>query len=264
MSVAPTSSPPVLWDRVVCAIDGTAASLAAAREAARLMPAAAPLTLCTVIENTVLRGDSSVEQALTREAEAMLDRAQEEIGAVHDAELHVREGSPIRLLLDELLTERATLVAVGRHGHADISEAGLGSVTMAMLQDAPCSVLVAPRAVQTGALGAREVVVGFDGSGGARRALAVARELSERLLLPLRVIIATGGQHPPGADWSREELGQLAVSEEPGSAVDALVGASACARLLILGSRHLRGAPALGSVSQHVAHRTECPVLVVR
>ena len=127
-----------------------------------------------------------------------------------------------------------------------------------MLHDAPCSVLIA----HTDDADDGEVVVGFDGSGGARRALAVGRELSERLSLTLRVLVATGDPHPPGPGWSRAELGpDIDVTEDPRTAVQALADASPAARLLILGSRHLPAALALSSVSEQAARRARCPVL---
>jgi nucleotide-binding universal stress UspA family protein len=256
-----TSSATRVWDRVVGAIDLTPASIQAARTAAALMPAAATLTLCAVIGHKALERTAVVDQALAREAQAMLTQAQARIQPVHHAELHLREGPPIGRLLDELHAERATLVTVGRPEHTLGAGIGLGSVTTAMLQEAPCSVLIAD--VSERADG--ELVVGFDGSGGARRALAVGRELSERLSLTLRVIVATGDAHPPGPGWSRQELGsELAVAEDPRSAVDALVDGSRSSRLLILGSRHLRGVMALASVSENAALRAHCPVLVVR
>ena len=43
-----------------------------------------------------------------------------------------------------------------------------------------------------------------------------------------------------------------------------LVAASKDADLLILGSRGRHGFSALGSVSERVAHKASCPVLVVR
>ena len=191
-----------VWDRVVGAIDVTPASIQAAVTAAGLMPPAATLTLCAVVGHKALEPTTVVDQALTREAQDRLAQAQTEIQPVRDAELHLREGRPIGRLLDELHAERATLVTVGRPGHARPAGIGLGSVTTAMLQEALCSVLIAD--VSEHADG--ELVVGFDGSGGARRALAVSRELAERLSLTLRVIVATGDAHPPGPGWSRQEL----------------------------------------------------------
>jgi hypothetical protein len=107
--------------------------------------------------------------------------------------------------------------------------------------------------------------VGLDGSGGSRRALATGRELADRLSLKLRVIVAAGEAHSEGPGSWGDELGaKLPVTEDPRAPVDALVHASTSAGLLILGSRHLRGAAAASSVSQRVAHGASCPVLIVR
>jgi nucleotide-binding universal stress UspA family protein len=261
MGTAASSSATTVWDRVVGAIDVTPASIQAARTAAGLMPPAATLTLCAVVGHKAPEPTAVVDQALTREAQEWLDQAQAEIQPVRDAELHLREGPPIGRLLDELHAERATVVTVGRPEHTRAAVIGLGSVTTAMLQEAPSSVLIADASERADG----ELVVGYDGSGGARRALAAGRELSERLSLTLRVIVATGDAHPPGPGWSREELGsELLVAEDARSALEALIDGSRSARLLILGSRHLRGVMALASVSENAALRARCPVLVVR
>ena len=256
MSIAQTNSPATVWDRVICAIDRAPPSVRAARAAARLMPTAARLTLCTVVSPD--EADITTNQARTREANAALARAQADIQPFHDAELQLREGPPIGRLLDELLTERATIVTVGSRTNG---RAGLGSVASAMLHNAPCSVLIA----HTNDPGDGDLVVGFDGSGGARRALAVGRELSERLSRKLRVLVATGDAHPPGPGWSGADLGpDIDLIEEPRTAVEALKNASSAAALLILGSRHLPAALALSSISEQAVQRATCPVLVVR
>jgi nucleotide-binding universal stress UspA family protein len=160
--------------------------------------------------------------------------------------------------MDELLTERGTIVTVG--SRAD-GRTGLGSVASAMLHDAPCSVLIA----HADDAGDGDLVVGFDGSGGARRALGVGRELTERLSLKLRFLVATGDAHSPSPEWSRDELGPDAdLIEDPRTALEALTDASTRAGLLILGSRHLPAALALSSVSEQTAQCATCPVLVVR
>jgi hypothetical protein len=74
MRIAQTRSPATVWDRVVCAIDRGPLSLRAARAAARLMPPAARLTLCTVASPD--EADITTSQARTREANAALARAQ--------------------------------------------------------------------------------------------------------------------------------------------------------------------------------------------
>jgi nucleotide-binding universal stress UspA family protein len=50
----------------------------------------------------------------------------------------------------------------------------------------------------------------------------------------------------------------------PGKPVPGLVDRSADHDLLVVGSRGLHGLRALGSVSERVAHRAKCSVLVVR
>jgi nucleotide-binding universal stress UspA family protein len=60
-----------------------------------------------------------------------------------------------------------------------------------------------------------------------------------------------------------EALSKNALFED-GNPVDVLVGAAEQADLLVLGSRGLVGVRALGSVSERVAHKARCSVLVVR
>lgn len=261
MTTGQTSSHSTVWQRVVCAIDLTPASVQAARAAAQLMAGDGKLILCTVLSPEAIEGGVLLDRALVRKAQARFDLVQAELEPVHDSELHLREGPPIPRLLEELRTERATLVALGSHGHSRAAGIVLGSVATALLHEATCSVLIVhPEAAADG-----DVVVGFDGSGGSRRALAAGREVAERVGAGLRVIVASGDAHPPGPGWSREELGpELTVTEDPRAAVPALVDASRSARLLVVGSRHLRGVPALVSVSERAAHRASCPVLVVR
>jgi nucleotide-binding universal stress UspA family protein len=50
----------------------------------------------------------------------------------------------------------------------------------------------------------------------------------------------------------------------PDEPATALVAAAAEADLLVVGSRGLHGLKALGSVSERVAHRARCSVLIVR
>lgn len=267
MSAAPISSPPAIWDRVVCGIDGTAASIEAARTVARLIPPEASLTLCAVIGPPRGAAGDGSEQQLTREAQEALERAQLEIADRHEAELLLREGPPTQMLLDALASEHATLVAVGSHGRGRGAGIAFGSVATAMLHQAPCSVLVSHATREQEPQRGGVVVIGYDGSGGARRALAAGRELSARLALRLRAVVALGGALvAPELPWLPEDLGdEMTVIEDPRAPVEALVDASGSAELVIVGSRHLPGVlAALSSVSERAAHRVACPVLVVR
>ncbi|MFI1580734.1 universal stress protein [Embleya sp. NPDC020630] len=142
----------------------------------------------------------------------------------------------------------------------------------------------------TGAVGPPLVVVGIDGSEHGDRALARAAEEAARAGALLRVVhairvpMATPGFEPvePNEETRRaaEELvrdaAAAALRRCPNLAVDARVGyglpgdallaAAEGAMLLVAGSRGRGGFVGLllGSVSRHLAARTECPLLIVR
>lgn len=260
MTSASTTTVSHIWNRVVCGIDGTLASLHAAKQADLLMPAAAQLTLCAVAEA------SDAEHGRVRqETQESLDLARAEVSPTRTVELHLREGSPVETLLGELVTEAATLIVVGSHGQTRPAGIRHGSVATAMLHKAPCAVLVVRGHGLDEAPDGRAIVVAFDGSPAARRAFAIAHELSERLELKSRLVVATGGPMiAPELPWLAEQVGpETQVVEDPRGVTDALVDASASAPLLVIGGRHLHGISALWSVSERAGHAATCPVLVV-
>ncbi len=250
-----TLAPPTVWDRVVCAVDHNPESLAAARAAARLMPADASLTVVTVRDPQDGDQPTGDLAAITQARSAF-----QTIQAIHDAELHLREGYAIERILDELHAQHATLLTLGASARPAQGML-LGRITTALTRDAQASILIAHEDVPPPG----DIVVGFDGSGGARRALAAAQELSARLSLDVRVLIATGDDGVPAHDAVREDLDPaLEVVVDPRGAVEALTHASRSAALVAVGSRHLQGALASVSVSEHTAQRSRCPVLVLR
>jgi nucleotide-binding universal stress UspA family protein len=88
----------------------------------------------------------------------------------------------------------------------------------------------------------------------------VAQDLAERFGSRLRVIAAVGGD-PLEVDGLKS-VGLVEFDER--KPVDALADASQTADLVIVGSRGLGGLRALGSVSERIAHKAACSVLVVR
>ncbi|WP_338742706.1 universal stress protein [Actinomadura luteofluorescens] len=139
--------------------------------------------------------------------------------------------------------------------------------------------------------GAREVVVGFDGSVHAMQALDWALDEAELRGSPLvlchawqwpyqgaapeveeasRRSLREAARHvlAHGVECARERTAGVAVRplSEEGSAAERLTGLSAGAELLVLGSRglgRLARVP-VGSVAAHVATHARCPVIVVR
>jgi nucleotide-binding universal stress UspA family protein len=132
----------------------------------------------------------------------------------------------------------------------------------------------------------KPVVVAYDGSPDAGRALRFGVDLAHTQGLPLRVVIASGDAYllSPWADqWTRglaEEWAGIAekiLTEEgadpdtaavilDGGAAEVLVAESVSAYALLIGAKgHGVALGALnGSVSQHVARHAACPVIVVR
>jgi universal stress protein A len=226
--------------RILCGVDGTPASLTAVGQAVRLADSG-ELVLVAVANRAKAAhaGMAALHAAelLQSDAEAALEAAQ---AIAPTAKARLLDGPPATLLLHHAEAENATLIAVGSHGRRRAAGLLLGTVAARMLRDAKCSVLVA-RPTQDLETWPQQIVVGFDGSPEADAALTVARSLAERF---------------GGAAES--------VQAEDGKAVQALVGASESADLVMVGSRGLHGLKSLGSVSERVAHQARCSTLVVR
>jgi nucleotide-binding universal stress UspA family protein len=249
-----------LFTRVVAGVDGSEPGFEAVRQAARLVTPDGRLELFTAVHlaeaNRAGWSAARMRAELEQEADEALHKGFEVAGT--RAESRLVNGPPLGSLMRELEQERATLVVVGTHGHTRVSEIVIGGVAGELLHNAPCSVCIA-RPPLAEALFPRSIVVGVDGSPQSEAAVAAGLYLCERFHAPLSRVTALVGKN---VDRARaDELGALEVDAQP---VEALVEASKNADLLVVGSRGLHGLKALGSVSERVAHRASCSVLVVR
>ena len=249
-----------VFNRVVAGVDGSEAGYEAARQASRLVNPHGWLEVFTAayLSEANLAGWSAprIRSELEQEA-GEAQRVAVEIAGPR-AEAQLVNGPPLQSLTHELTRKEATLAVVGSHGHSRLSEIVFGGTGGELLHKAPCSICIA-RAPVVPALFPKAIVVGVDGSPQSEKAVGVARYLSARFDASLTVVSALGGK-----DVDRERAASLATVEVDDHPVAALVAASRNADMLVVGSRGLHGWKALGSVSERVAHKAECSVLVVR
>ena len=262
LSYAATTDRPAVavFDRIVCGVDESPEALEAARQAARLRSASGVLRLASVADvNVAVHAGFAMSHVLEQLDESARVALHGAIDVVHPDSTHLLAGDPVPTLLDAVERFDATLVAVGPHGHSRAVGIALGGVSTTLLHDAPCSVLVARRP-RGGPFPAR-ILVGVDGSPQSLEAARAAQSVAARFDAELTVAAATGGK-AIDLDAIQELTPYFLV--DPGRPVDVLTGLAEMFDLLVIGSRGLHGVAALGSVSERVAHRAPCSVLVVR
>jgi len=270
MSLPPSTPPEPLvdvelgrgiLDRILCGVDSSPEGVEALRQANRLREPGGSVDVVTALELASAAeagwAASVAADQLELEAQAAADAAR---AAVPDAGCRVVQGRADQVLLAEADSVGATLLAVGTHEISRPVGIAIGSVATAVLHSAPCSVLIARRRPGGEEL-PRRIVVGVDGSDESALAAAFAFGLGERFGVEVRPIAARGGK---SFDLTRVDAIARGAWVEEGAPVDALVAGSEQEDLLVVGSRGLHGARALGSVSERVAHKAPCSVLVVR
>jgi nucleotide-binding universal stress UspA family protein len=252
-----------MFERVVCGVEGSPESLVAVHQAVRLVDPMGQLVLAAVAEASLAL---HAGWAATPVYDQILAEARTAVQVAHaaapNAEDFFLEGSPGKSLLDTARTEAADLLAVGTHGTPRPIGILLGSVATMMVHEAPCSVLVAREPADQHSF-PRRICVGVDGSACSAQAATVARILRERFGAALTFIGGCGGKKLD-LQAVRTVAPDAQIDHRP--AVEALIvrAEEADADLIVVGSRGLHGAAALGSVSEWVAHQAACSVLVVR
>jgi nucleotide-binding universal stress UspA family protein len=256
-------SAPDLFARIVCAVDGSPEGLDGVRQAQRLSHQGSAFTLVSISESHLAvhagAGAAQWVEQLDREAQTALD---EGLGVVGTAAAVLLRGRATDAILRTLAERRASLAAVGSHEFARGAGMLIGSVATRLIHDAPCSVLIA-RPTYNVAQWPSSVVVGLDGSASSLAAAEIADTLARRFGASVRFVVARGAGLAEIAPAELESCDyELTFSDD--KPVAALLAAARDADLLLVGSRGLTGIRSLGSVSERVAHRAPCSLIVVR
>jgi nucleotide-binding universal stress UspA family protein len=251
-----------VFDRVVVGVDGTDFGLEALHQTLALSPPGQAVLAVTALD-TAIAGYAGFQvdyykAQLEEEAERARAKAVEIMGDRPNCTTKVAQGDAKRVLRHACEEYDATLLALGARSSSRFLGMLTGETASTLLRDAARTVLFArPQWGQR--WHPKRAVVGLDGSDASLAALAVGDDLAERLGSGLQVVTATGGK-----SVEREEAWAERVTEwDPGHPFAALCDRSALADLVILGSRGPHGVRAFGSVSERVAHRAYCSVLVV-
>ncbi len=185
-------------ESILVATDGSEASGGAERFAIALTSRlGASLHGLTVVEDSLIRGmhedglgvppprNEEMESYLKERAAAICQRLTERGRA---AGVEVRAES-LRGIADDCITERGRsshLLVIGRHGVNGMFRTGLiGSVADAVLRKTQKPAIVVPQGAELRG----PVVLGFDGSPGSKRATALAKELAQRMQVPLYIFV---------------------------------------------------------------------------
>ncbi len=222
---------------------------------------------------------------LRRHAEQVLHEAAARVRDDHPGLriiTRLRDGFPAGVLT--AASREASVVVVGHRGRGGFAGLLTGSVGVQLASHAACPVIVARGSPPADA----PVVVGVDGSDGSRQAAEFALQSADAYGVDLVALyawpldaawppeLAQAGYPAPEpppipadtlADLT-ERYPRVPVRHEVRAHVpahEALVGASAAARLVVVGSRGRGGFRGLllGSVSHALIHHAACPVAVV-
>lgn len=260
----PASGYPVdpihLFDRVLCGVDGSDESTEAVAQADALAPAEAQFTVFGIVDTVhTVGGVAPYGSAYTiyqEGIEKLVEKAARSLSGREPRQIVV-DGPAISMTRELLEKEGATLVAVGaRHANRAWGIV-LGSLATDLAHAPRTPVLLARKLAAPSSEFPRTIVVGYDGSAAAHRALAVGEEAGARLGRPVSVLVVGDGS------IRRPEPATPATTVSRVSGDPAAVLANAAADLTIVGSSGRTGVDALGSVSERVAHHAAGSVLVI-
>jgi nucleotide-binding universal stress UspA family protein len=216
-----------------------------------------------------------------KHARKLLRQVRERAGV--EARLRYKESSSVGRGLHQLAKEvGADLLVVGSSLHGLVARVCVGDDSRIALSGAPCAVAIAPAGYGCKPVALQEIGVGYNGTPESRHALDIGRTLAaeHRVKLSAFEVLSLPGHPLPvdrvaldrvlknmaEAERARvAKLGSVEAHVAYGNPAEELVLYSASLDLLILGSRDYGpiGRLVHGSIAQHLARSSRCPLLVL-
>lgn len=294
------------FKQIICPVDFSESSVRTFAYAAALARwYGAQLTVLHVVPTVdpVLRGDTGeplriVTPVLRERVLGEMSRSFDIAAVLPQVSLVAESGDPRSTIVEQAVSKNADLIVMGTHGRRGFKRLLLGSVTEAVLREAPCPVLTVPPhapAAVSEAVTFKRILCPIDFSPSAVQAVDVALDLTrqadgEVTLLHVVEWLAQEDQrvspHFDSAGYGREMAAdaekrlRLLVAEESrtwaridsmvafGRAYREILGAAEArhTELIVMGTQGRGGVDLalFGSTTQHVVRGATCPVLTVR
>ena len=255
--------------RVVCGVDSSEPSRAVPRHAMAVADEGASIQAVSVWDPVLATKGDMVLAPRDMESRENCELALERASEVNpEITTSMVRGGVVPGLLMSAAEYSADLLAVASHGNSRAAGVLFGSAATTVLRHAPCSVLIS-REERDGFPG--RILHAGDGSADSLDAAWVAARIAARHGAPVTSLSVGPRPWLEDAMARSKRIFDLAgvkaeFVEKGGSAHRELVyfANSHESGLIVIGSRGSSGLAVIGSVSERVAHRAPCPVLVVR
>ena len=257
--------------KILCAVEGSQASTEAARQAVAL--AAPPSELEVIAVHRTLRAHLLHPARLSEEQlrEALRRALEMARQAGVSASSQICSG---RYTPDVLLAEGQghDLTVIGSHGHSRAAGISRGRTATELVHKANRALLVARRSPNAEDF-PKKVLLASDGSSGSWEPTRVAIELAKAFGSEIAIVHVSDALHFKHRSDLDAQVSGIAKAtgrapkmiEAKGWAAHEIVETATQegSSLVVIGHRGLWGLHAVGSVSERVAHRAPCSVLLV-
>jgi nucleotide-binding universal stress UspA family protein len=267
-------------DKLLLATDRSAYSEGAVREAITFAKkCSSRLSVMSVLETNPeyetigANAYQKEEDEATKYLESIRSRASHEGIYYIETALHFGE-NPSRLIVNEAAEKKADMIIIGRRGRTGLMKVLMGKTAANLISQAPCKVLIVPRAAR---VVCRNILVATDGSthsiAAATEAIGIAKRCGS-------TIIAISAMHSEeGSEEAKAHVQQVVdMAQKEGISAEALtpigrshdviveIAGGRGVDLIVMGSYGKTGLKKLlmGSSTEKVIGHASCAVLVVK